>query len=113
MVGNIVVVGALTCHALFRFVIDLKAVQMNVQQSADGVRRHPNSECLGYDIKQSDSELPVMLELWGMQSTPLPSLPGPLLVWVVIPDRVLSMGQIELFDYLTECKQMTDVWLIT
>ena len=38
-----------------------------------------------------------MLELWGMQSTPsLPSLPGPLWPGVVGPDRVLSMGQIEL-----------------
>ena len=38
-----------------------------------------------------------MLELWGMQSTPsLPSLPCPLLLGVVAPDRVLSMDQIEL-----------------
>ena len=37
-----------------------------------------------------------MLELWRMQSTPLlPSLPGPLWPGVVAPDRVLSMGQIE------------------
>ena len=32
-----------------------------------------------------------------MQSTPsLPSFPGPLWLRVVAPDRVLSMGQIEL-----------------
>ena len=38
-----------------------------------------------------------MLELWGTQSTPiLPQLPGPLWPGVVVPDRVLSMGQIEL-----------------
>ena len=38
-----------------------------------------------------------MPELWGMQSTTsLPSLPGPLWPRVVTPDRVLSMGQIEL-----------------
>ena len=38
-----------------------------------------------------------MLELWRMQSTPsLPSLPGPLWPGVVVPDRVKSMGQIEL-----------------
>ena len=38
-----------------------------------------------------------MLELWGMQSTPsLSSLPGPVWPEVVTPDRVLSMGQIEL-----------------
>ena len=38
-----------------------------------------------------------MLEFWGMWSTPsLLSLPGPLWPGVVAPDRVLSMGQIEL-----------------
>ena len=37
-----------------------------------------------------------MLELWGMRNTPsLPSLPGPLWLGVVAPNRVLSMGQIE------------------
>ena len=56
-----------------------------------------SNECPEYDIKQSDVEAPVMLELWGMQSTPsLPSLPGALWLGVVAPDRVLSMGQIEL-----------------
>ena len=55
------------------------------------------SLCPRYDTKQSDGEVPVMLELWGMQSTPsLPSLPDPLWPGVVVPDRVLSMGQIEL-----------------
>ena len=40
-----------------------------------------------------------MLELWGMQSTALlPSQPGPLLPGVAAPNRVLSMGQIEVFD---------------
>ena len=40
-----------------------------------------------------------MLELWELQSTPsLSSLPVPLWPGVVAPDRVLSMGQIELFD---------------
>ena len=37
------------------------------------------NECPGYDTRQSDGEVPVMLELWGMRSTPLlPSLPGSL-----------------------------------
>ena len=55
------------------------------------------NECPGYDTKQSDGEVPVILELWEMQSTPsLPSLPGSLRPRVVAPDRVLSMGQIEL-----------------
>ena len=44
-----------------------------------------------YDTKQSDDEAPVMLELWGMWSTPsLPLLPGPLWPGVVVPDRVLN-----------------------
>ena len=38
-----------------------------------------------------------MLEIWGMQSTPLlPSLPDPLWPRIVAPDRVLSMSQIEI-----------------
>ena len=49
-----------------------------------------------------------MLEIWEMWSTAsLPLLPGPLWPRVVAPDRILSMGQIELFDILTVCKQMT------
>ena len=37
------------------------------------------SESPGYGTKQSDGEAPVMIELWGMRSTPsLPSLPRPL-----------------------------------
>ena len=57
----------------------------------------PTNECPGYDTKQFDGEVPVILELWGMRSTPtLPSLPGPLCPKVVTPDRILSMGQIVL-----------------
>ena len=56
-----------------------------------------SNDCPGYDTKQSDGEAPVMLELWGILSTPLlPSLPGSLWSGVVASDRVLSMGQIEL-----------------
>ena len=56
----------------------------------------PN-ECPGYETKQSDGEAPGMLKLWGMRSTPLlPSLPAPFWPGVVAPDRVLSMGQVEL-----------------
>ena len=55
--------------------------------------RHPQNECPRYDTKQSDSEVPAMLELWGMWSTPsLPSPPGPLWPGVVATDRALSMG---------------------
>ena len=56
-----------------------------------GVR--PPTECPGYDTKQSDGEVPAVLVLWGMRSTPsLPSLPGPLWPGVVAPDKALSMG---------------------
>ena len=38
----------------------------------------------GYDTKQSHGEIPVILELWEMQSTPsLPLLPGSLWAGVV------------------------------
>ena len=53
----------------------------------------PFNECPGYDTKQYDCEVPVMLELWGIWNTPsLPLLPGPLWPNVVAPDRALSMG---------------------
>ena len=43
--------------------------------------------CPGYDTKQSDGEVSVMLELWGIRRiTSLPSLPGPLWSVVVAPD---------------------------
>ena len=49
--------------------------------------RSPN-ECPGYDTKQSDGEVPVMLDLWGMWSTPsLLLLPGPLWPRTVAPDK--------------------------
>ena len=55
--------------------------------------------CSGYKTNQYDGEASVMLELWGMQSNPpLPSLPDPRYPGVVAHDRVLSLGQIELFD---------------
>ena len=38
--------------------------------------------------------------------------PKSTLTGVVVPDRVQSIGQIELLNHLTECKQMTDVKLI-
>ena len=48
----------------------------------------PTNKCPGYDNKQSYGEVPVMLELRGMRSTPLlPSLPGPLWPGVVAPDK--------------------------
>ena len=58
-----------------------------------GVKKKKPNECPGCDTKQSDGEVPVMLGLWGMQSTPsLPLLPGSLWPGMVAPDRALSMG---------------------
>ena len=46
-------------------------------------------KCPGYDINHSDGEVPKMLGLWGIQSTPsLTSLPGPLYPRVVAPGAV-------------------------
>ena len=59
----------------------------------------PTNECPKYDTKQSDGQASVMLELWGKQRTPsLTLLLGPLRPRVVVSDRILSMGQIQLFD---------------
>ena len=53
-------------------------------------------KCPGYDTKQSDCEVPLMEEFWGMRSIPsLPSLSGPLWPGMVASDRVLSMSQIK------------------
>ena len=52
----------------------------------------PPNECPGYGTTEYDGEVPVMLELWGMESIPsLPLLPGPLRPRVVPHDRALSM----------------------
>ena len=67
--------------------------------STEGLDPTTNA-CYGYDIKQFDGKAPA-LELRRMWSTSsLPLLPGPLLPGVVAPNWILSMGQIEMFDYL-------------
>ena len=56
-----------------------------------------------YDTKQFDGEIPVMLEIWGMQDTPLlPSLPRSLGLEVVAPDKALSRNQIELCAWIKQ-----------
>ena len=84
----------LAWHTLFERVFALTqyfaqsagAIEYTDCFSAEGVRSPPN-ECPGYDTKQSDGEVPAVLELWGMWSTPsLPLLPGPLWPGVVAPD---------------------------
>ena len=67
------------------------AVEYTECFSAEGLR--PPNECPGYDTKQSDGEVPVMLGLWGMLNTPsLPLLPGPFCPRKVAPERALSMA---------------------
>ena len=74
----------------------------------------------GDDIKQFDDEAPVMLELWGVQSTPsLPLLSGPIYgsnrsVWYLNCIQTndlceIELFEIELFNDLTVCKLVTDV----
>ena len=66
--------------------------------------------CPGYNIKQSDGKTPA-LKIWEMWNTSsLPLFPGSLWPEVVAPVRgVLSMGQIELFEYLN-CVQTNDLY---
>ena len=53
--------------------------QQNTPTASLQMGKTPPNECPGYDTKQSDGVDQVMLELWGMRSTPLlPSLSGPL-----------------------------------
>ena len=60
-------------------------------------RLHLCNEGPGYDTKQSDDEVPVMMGLWGMWSIPLLALiPGPIWPGMVAPDRALSMALIKL-----------------
>ena len=74
-----------------------KNTEFLIVSSRTAKYKTPPKECPRYDAKQSDGEVPVMLELWGMQSTPsLPLLPGQFKPVVATPDRVLSMGQKEL-----------------
>ena len=79
--------------------------------SAEGKEPHLN-KYRGYDAKLTDGEVPVqeLLVIWSTPSLPL--LSGPLWPGVLEPARVPSMDQIELFNYLNVCKQMTDELLI-
>ena len=57
----------------------------------------PDNENPRYDIKQSDGEVAVILEIWGMRSiSSLTLLPGHLCSGMVATNRALSMGYIEL-----------------
>ena len=83
------------CQSFFEFTLDIAQLAAAVEYincfSADRYPPLHSNECPVYDTKQSDSGVP------GMWSIPLlPLLPGQLLPRVVTPDRVLSIGQIQL-----------------
>ena len=60
-------------------------------------RDKTSQQVLGYDTKQSECQVPVMLGLWGMWSNPLlPLLTGLPRPRMVAPERALSIGWIEL-----------------
>ena len=75
-----------------------------------GVRPPPtHNRCLGYDTIPSKDDGPV-LELSETQSTSLLLLPGPLWPRVVVPVRVPSMSQIELFKTLLYLEPFNCEW---
>ena len=86
--------------------------------------RPPTNECPRYDTKQSDGEVPAMLELWGMQSTPsLPSLSGPLWPRVVAPDKgpvyglnrtnsILMINWIVWVNWIAWNRNVFDTWTV-
>ena len=77
------------------------AVEYTDCTSSEGLDPPLHNERPGYDTKQSDGEVPAVLELWGMRSTPSsPLLLGPLWPGVLALDRAISMGLIELTAYL-------------
>ena len=60
-------------------------------------RGKTHSGCRGYDTKQFDGEVPVMLEFGAIQMTPsLSSLPGPHWPEMEAPVSIFSMGKIGL-----------------
>ena len=59
----------------------------------------PTTSVPRYDTKQSEGEASVMLKPLGNAEYPfIVFAPGPLWPGIVTPDRVLCIGQIELFD---------------
>ena len=79
---------------------------VRLAQSAQGVEYtncifaegyNSRNKCPDYDIKPSHGET-LALKIWRMLNTPsMPLLQGPLWPGVVAPDRVLSMGQKEVW----------------
>ena len=80
-----------TVHFLTRLLIDQSAGAVPTAPLQKG--KTPINECPGYDTKQSDGDVPAVLELWEMRSTlSLPLFPGSLWPGMIAPDKTLSMG---------------------
>ena len=60
--------------------------------------RQPPNECPVYDTKQFDSKTPALDQCRMESNISLPLFFDLFCPGVVVPDRVLSMGQINLFD---------------
>ena len=75
----------------FSFVYSTNTLSKNMNPTIYLPVSPPPNECPGYDTKQSDGEVPVMLRPSGIWSTPsFPLLPGPLKHGVEAPDMALS-----------------------
>ena len=73
----------------------------------------PPYACPGYDTKQSNGEVQVMLELWGMQSTPsMLSLQGAHWPGVVAPDSsIYALNRTKLCTYAKlNCLKLNCFW---
>ena len=82
------------------FCVALSAWAVEYANCISTERSDSLNECPRYDIKQSDGQAPVILELWRMQRTlSLPSLSVPFWPGVVAQDRVLSIGSNKLCSY--------------
>ena len=69
-------------------------------------RKNPSQGCLGYDIKISDGE-----DLRNVKYS-IDITPRATVTRMVMPVKVLFMGERELFYHLSACKQITDVILL-
>ena len=68
--------GFLT-NTIYKIAQSAGAVEYTDYFSAEGKDPPPPNECPGYDTKQSNGEVLVLMEHWGIRSTPsLTSLPG-------------------------------------
>ena len=80
------------CSVIFNNPITQSDGAVEYTDCTSAERQDPTNRCPEYDTKQSDGEVPVILDLWGMWNTPsLLLLPGLLLLGVVAPDGTLSM----------------------